>query len=148
MSSYTDIKITIEQAEQIAFDLFAIKGKACQLPGEIDLNFQLKTEKNESFILKVSRPNADLDYLDFQNKILQYIEASENNGTSPKIITDKEGHQLAEYTDENDQLRLVRLLTWIDGRLWSSVNPILDNLRFSLGQQCGALTRILQGFDH
>ena len=40
------------------------------------------------------------------------------------------------------------MLTWVSGRVWSSVNPKLDDLRFSLGQQCGLLTKALQGFDH
>ena len=40
------------------------------------------------------------------------------------------------------------MLTWISGRIWDNVNPQLDNLRFSLGEQSGLLTKALQGFEH
>ena len=40
------------------------------------------------------------------------------------------------------------MLTWVPGRIWSSVNPQLDNLRYSLGEQCGKLTAALNGYEH
>ena len=36
----------------------------------------------------------------------------------------------------------------MSGRVWSNVNPQLDDLRFSLGEQCGLLTKALKGFNH
>ena len=66
MNNYTDIKISIPQAEQILFQLYGIKGKASELPGEIDFNFRIKVKDGEGYILKISRPNEDENYLDFQ----------------------------------------------------------------------------------
>ncbi|MCF8113040.1 MAG: aminotransferase class III-fold pyridoxal phosphate-dependent enzyme, partial [Desulfotignum sp.] len=51
-------------------------------------------------------------------------------------------------TDDAGNLRLVRLLSWIDGRMWSRVNPVTDRLLISLGKQAGQVTLALQGFDH
>jgi Ser/Thr protein kinase RdoA (MazF antagonist) len=39
-------------------------------------------------------------------------------------------------------------LEWIEGRMWSSVNPQLDELRYSLGEACGEITNLLQDFLH
>lgn len=148
MNSYTDIKISISQAEQILFQLYGVRGKATELPGEIDFNFRIKVEDSNGYILKISRPNEDVNYLDFQQKILQHVAANSSDLIAPKVVNDTYGNAIAEISDKHGNIRKVRLLTWISGRIWSSVNPQLDDLRYSLGKQCGLLTLALQGFDH
>ncbi|WP_299522132.1 aminotransferase class III-fold pyridoxal phosphate-dependent enzyme [uncultured Lutibacter sp.] len=145
--NYANLKITSEQAENILFTLFKIKGNASELPGEVDFNFRIKVENEEGFILKISRPNEDLKYLDFYQKMLQYVE---KNGAliTPQVIKDDKGNLISEITDEFGNIRKVRLLTWISGRIWDNVNPKLNSLHYSLGEQCGLLTKALQGFEH
>ncbi|SNZ00443.1 aminotransferase class III-fold pyridoxal phosphate-dependent enzyme [Flagellimonas pacifica] len=145
---YNTIKITTPQAEQIALDLFSISGKAKPLPGELDFNFRVKTEKGESYILKISRPDEDKDYLDYQQQLLLHIEKKGEAIISPLVIKDRNGHAISNFKDDSGNLRMVRLLSWVSGRIWSSVNPQLDTLRFSLGEQCGKITKILRDFDH
>ncbi|CAL2102092.1 Peptidase M23 [Tenacibaculum sp. 190130A14a] len=146
--NYNTIKITTTQAEAILLKLFNIKGAAKELPGELDFNFRIKVEGNYQYILKVSRPEENEGYLDFQQKLLQFIEQKNETSVSPKVIKDLEGNSISEIIDNHGRKRKVRLLTWVSGRVWSSVNPQLDDLRFSLGTQCGLLTQALQGFDH
>lgn len=146
--TYDNLKITIQQAEDMLFNLFKIKGKASALPGEVDFNFRIKVENSEGYILKISRPNEDEGYLDFQQKLLQYVEANGQNLIAPKVIKDKEGNAISEITDTFGKQRKVRLLSWVSGRVWSAVNPQLNDLRYSLGEQCGLLTQALQGFKH
>jgi 4-aminobutyrate aminotransferase-like enzyme/Ser/Thr protein kinase RdoA (MazF antagonist) len=143
--NYNTIKTTPQEAENILHELYFIKGTATSLPGEIDFNFRIRTEDSEGFILKVSRPNEDEGYLNFQQEILLHLEKTE---TTTRIIKDKDGKSISEYRDEAGNIRKVRLLPWISGRVWSSVNPQLDDLRYSLGEQCGLLTQALTGFDH
>lgn len=146
--NYTEIKINKKEAEEILFDLFNIKGEVSELPGEVDFNFRIKIKNEEGYILKISRLNEDAGYLDFQQSLLRFIEKRGSDFEAPKVITDKKGRVVSEIIDENGNIRKVRLLTWISGRVWSSVNPQLNDLRFSLGKQCGILTKALQGFDH
>ena len=146
--NYTELKITDRQAEKIVLQLFNIKGKASALPGEIDFNFRIEVGGLEGYILKISRPGESESYLDFQQQLLQYIETGNEKILAPEVIKDKAGNAIAEIIDEQGQKRKVRLLSWISGRLWSSVNPQLDDLRYSLGVQCGLLTKALLGFDH
>lgn len=146
--SYNNLIITTNQAEDILFDLFQIRGTASSLPGEVDFNFKIKVESGEGYILKISRPDEDSKYLDFQQQLLEFVEINGQNLIAPKVIKDKNGNSISEITDEYGKQRKVRLLSWISGRVWSSVNPQLDDLRFSLGQQCGLLTQSLEGFDH
>ncbi len=145
---YNTIKITTKQAEEILFDLYNIKGKASSLPGYVDFNFRMKVENNEGYILKISRPDENEKYLDFQQNLLQSIEASDEDLIAPKVVLDIHGNSISEITDAFGKKRFVRLLTWVSGRVWSSVNPQLEGFRFSLGEQCGLLTKSLQSFDH
>ncbi len=146
--NYNTIKITPEQAEKILLDLYGIKGKASPLPGYIDFNFRIKIENKEGYILKISRPKENKNYLDYQQQLLQSINKNDKNLIAPKVIFDKNNNSISEIIDDNGNIRFVRMLSWISGRVWSSVNPQLEDFRFSLGEQCGLLTKALQGFDH
>lgn len=145
---YEKLKISNKQAEDILFKLYNINGKATALPGELDFNFRIKVENSEGYILKVSRPNENENYLDFQQKLLQFVEDNGQNLLAPKVIKDSNDHSISTITDNFGKERHVRLLSWISGRVWSQVNPQLNDLRYSLGEQCGLLTQALQGFDH
>jgi len=145
---YGTLKTSTEQAENILLELFNIKGNASGLPGEVDFNFRIHIENEDGYILKISRPNENEDYLDFQQKLLQFVEIHGKSLIAPKVITDIKGNAVSEITDEHGNQRKVRLLSWISGRVWSAVNPQLNDLRYSLGEQCGLLTQALKGFDH
>ncbi len=130
--NYTAIKTTISEAEHILFKNFNIIGTATELPGEVDFNFKIKVDNEDRYILKISRPGEDENYLDFQQKLLQYVAENGPQIIAPKVILDTNNHAISEIKDHQGNLRKVRLLTWVSGRIWSSVNPQLDNLRFSL----------------
>lgn len=141
-------KVTLKEVEKILFDLYSITGKASKLPGEIDYNFKIKVDGKNQYILKISPENTCESELDFQQKILQYLADKNTALISPKVILDKNKKAISEISLDGKTTLKVRLLTWIEGRVWSSVNPQLTNLRFSLGQKNGELTKTLQGFDH
>ena len=146
--SYEEINISTHQAVKIAVDQFKIIGDATRLPGELDFNFKIKTSQGVSYILKISRPEEDINYLDFQQKLLQHVAETNPEITAPKVILDVNNKAVSCIVDEYGRERKVRLLTWITGRIWSEVNPQSDALRYSLGQQCGLLSKALQSFQH
>lgn len=130
--NYSTIKITTTQAEDILLKLFNIKGTAKELPGELDFNFRIKVEGSYQYILKVSRPDENEDYLDFQQKLLQFIEDKNKTLVSPKVIKDLHGNSISEIIDEHDTKRKVRLLSW------SEIEKVSRFNRFSFvkGQPC------------
>jgi len=146
--NYNNLKISVQQAEKIALQLYNIEGVVSELPGELDFNFRIKVENNDGYILKISRPNENENYLDFQQKLLQFIEDNKVHLMTPKVINDTLENSVSEILDAYGKQRKVRLLTWVSGRIWNDVNPQLDDLRYSLGEQCGQLTDTLQGFEH
>jgi len=146
-TDYHSIMITPEQAAEIAWEWYGLKGEISKLPGELDFNFRINTP-SESYLLKVSRPEVNEEGMLFQHAILDHLAASNLANQTPAVIPDREGHSIREFRDDLGQSRKVRLLSWMEGRLWSEVNPISDPLLFSLGSAVGRLTRALEDFDH
>ncbi len=148
LTHYQDIFITNEQAENICLEHYGIVGKAQKQVGEIDFNYKVKTEKGDTFILKISRPDTSDDYFEFQQKLLLHINSKNSDFLFPKIVKTQTGENDAFFIDNNQKKRKIRLLAWISGRLLSTVNPQLDDLRFGLGQKCGEITQVLSDFNH
>lgn len=146
-TDYTTLGFSKQAAKALLWNLYEIEGELTELEGELDLNFKVTTSNNNPYILKISRPNTDERELDFQEKILKHI-ALEQSVLSPKVVLNKQQEGRSYYQDTQGKTRIVRLLTWIEGRLWSAVNPQTDRLRYQLGQKAGALTRALRGFEH
>mgnify|MGYP001164240065 FL=1 len=136
------------QAKKILYDLFGLDGEASPLAGEVDFNFKIQTSKGTEFILKISRPGVSFAYLEFQQKMLNHLELKSISITTPKVFLTKNGEQITSFKDEKNQIRYVRLLSWISGRVWSEVNPQTSDLRFSLGHMGGKITEELLNFDH
>ena len=145
---HNQIKTNAIQAEKILLDVYNISGTATILPGEIDANFKIKVDGKNQYILKISPENTDELELDFQQKILTFLSDKNPTLNAPKIVLDKNNKAISVISlDEKTTLK-VRLLTWIDGRVWSAVNPQLNDLRFSLGEKAAEITKALQGFYH
>jgi 4-aminobutyrate aminotransferase-like enzyme/Ser/Thr protein kinase RdoA (MazF antagonist) len=146
--NYSKLLIDPAEAEAIVKDLYNINGKATKLDGELDINFRINCSDSGSYILKISRPDTDTAFLDFQQKLLQYASESGGDIIIPKVLKDKNAAAVSSFTDKEGQQRYVRLMTWVEGRLWSAVNPHSDALRYSLGIKAGLLTKALEGFEH
>lgn len=141
-------KIDIRLAQDILWDNYNLEGELSHLPGEIDFNFLVKAKGLPACILKISRIDQDWSYIDFQVKILTFLSSDNSVFTVPKLIPNKLGQICCEISDLDGKKRIVRLLRWVPGRLWSSVNPVLDELRFDLGRSLGSITGALSSFSH
>jgi 4-aminobutyrate aminotransferase-like enzyme/Ser/Thr protein kinase RdoA (MazF antagonist) len=145
---YLPVHFSPGEAEELCLKNYDIKGTATPLPGELDHNFKIVTASNTEYILKINRPGTEVDYLDFQEKLLLHIQNKKPVIKFPRLIKILSGQYSFTVIDSDNQTRSVRLLEWIPGRLWSSVNPISDELLFSLGELCGEITNLLQDFNH
>ena len=120
---------TNEQIEALCEQHYGIIGKAQKQVGEIDFNYKVKTKNGSSFILKISRPDTSNAYFDFQQKLLLHIDSKNPDFLYPKIVKTKKGENEITLLDNEDKTRKIRLLEWVSGRLLSTVNPQLDDLR-------------------
>ena len=135
--------MNLKEASHLLKINYNIKGVLTELPGEVDLNYKVETNHN-IYVFKITKNLEDVESVDFQNELLSHL----NGQNSPKVINDINGSHNVILKSKNGEKTCLRLLTWIFGRVWSSVNPNTDELRLSLGEKCGTLTKSLQKFDH
>ena len=127
---------------------YGVSGDITPLPGEIDFNYLFKQDTGEKWVLKISPDKFDVQVLDFQEKLLAHLEKSKIKDYVPKMKVTEDGKHTLFICDHNGITRAARMLSWIEGELWSDVSPVTNELLFSLGKKAGATTSALSGFDH
>ncbi|MDC1491994.1 aminotransferase class III-fold pyridoxal phosphate-dependent enzyme [Flavobacteriaceae bacterium] len=138
----TEKKITLSLVEKLAQQYYGIIGKAVKLNGELDLNFKISTN-NSKYYLKIYNECIDIKFVKYQEKVLNHLTYTSEKKFYPKQILNKKGNAISFFNDENNKTLFFRINSWIDGRLWSDVNPITAKLRLKLGQSAGRLTKSL-----
>ena len=113
-----------------------------QLAGELDRNFRVTAGDLSSYLLKVHRPDADIAELAMQDQLLRLL--SEQSVDAPKLI----GAVQLPATHPDFAGRVARVLTWVDGRLWSDDTHHDDAALFSLGTKVAQLDAAMNGFVH
>ena len=121
-----------------AIDVSAVKA----LAGELDLNFHLEANDGASYLLKIHRVGADEAELQMQDLLLRFVAG--RGCVSPDLI----GSVVLDSADAPLSGLIARLLSWIDGGLWSDQNHHDEAALFSLGAKVAQLDAALKGFDH
>jgi len=134
--------ISISQAVTIAKTHFLITGDVSVLDGDEDFNFKITTAST-CYVLKIS--SANLQRLETQNKVLHFLSQKELPLALPQILPNKKGDLCTTITLHGAQYH-IRLITYVQGRLWANINPKTSVLRHDLGHKAGALTKALLDF--
>ena len=140
-------KISIKEILKILELNFDVKGSIKELVGEVDYNFKVESKCGKNYLLKISGPNFESDYIDFQINLLEYLNKNCEIEITKSELT-IEGSRSCIVKDGVGRDRCVRLLSWVEGRLWSSVNPINKSLRKELGYKAAILSNSLINFKH
>lgn len=140
-------KISIKEILKILELNFDVKGSIKELVGEVDYNFKVESKCGKNYLLKISGPNFESDYIDFQINLLEYLNKNCEIEITKSELT-IEGSRSCIVKDGLGRDRCVRLLSWVEGRLWSSVNPINKSLRKELGYKAAILSNSLINFKH
>jgi len=128
---------TSEEASSLVKTHLQIHGTATALAGDVDQNFKIVSQDGSAYLLKIAEDN-DARVQDFQHKILSHLESQESNIVLPKLL---------HYKTLGLNFH-IKLLSWVEGRLWASVNPKLSSLRQDFGEKAGSLTAMLLDFEH
>tara|TARA_B100000900_G_scaffold297508_1_gene256034 strand:+ start:64 stop:3093 length:3030 start_codon:yes stop_codon:yes gene_type:complete len=145
--SFDETRISAKEAAKILKTIYNLEGEITLLNGEVDFNYEVLSANFEKYLLKISRPNFEQEYIDYQIDLLEHINKN-SNIELPKIIYTNDNKKSSIFRDRYGKKRSVRLMSWIDGRLWSSVNPITETLRFELGQMSSQITKALENFKN
>ena len=137
---------TTTEAENLVNELYGIEGIAKSLAGYEDLNFKIKGSSGDNYLLKISRANPVESALSFQEALLRHLDTKAF--LKPQLLANKDGEYKSILSASDGSVRIVRLLTWMEGRTWNSVNPITETLLTDLGEKAGEITNGLRDFKH
>lgn len=109
------------------------------LAGEVDLNYRVTTDNGQRYTLKVSRPAGDPNQAAFEAAIMRHLSEKSLPFATPVPVGE------TVHLPDN---RLLRLQSWVEGRMLGDLNPVSAALRREWGAVAGQLATALQDFDH
>jgi 4-aminobutyrate aminotransferase-like enzyme/Ser/Thr protein kinase RdoA (MazF antagonist) len=136
-------EISINLVQKLVEEYYGIKGNATKLDGELDLNFKISANDSQYF-LKIYNQSIDIEFAKFQENIFNKLDKTLEKKVYPKQLLNTKGNAISSFVIRIIGIRFFRLNSWIDGRLWSEVNPITNTLRKKLGRSAGKLTKSLE----
>ena len=139
---------TLEDAETLGRRQYGVDARASLLPGERDRNFLLTAAGGERHVLKISNAEDDPLVIDLQNAALAHLAAEAPQLALQRVRYSVDGAAVTSVADARGSAHLVRLLTWVPGRVLAQVRPHTPELLRSLGTLLGTLDAALDSFDH
>ena len=146
-------RFSATEAEQIAKDLFGIRGVFRQLPSERDQNFHVQTKELNEYVLKIANKTEEKQALEFQNQAMIHVNRHKDTFPEgvcvcPEICTTRNGERIDTVTSAAGDSHYVRMLSYLPGKPFSKVKPHDAGLLKSLGLFLGCLDAALSSFDH
>ncbi|MEY3606342.1 MAG: hypothetical protein RL289_522 [Actinomycetota bacterium] len=130
--------MNLASAQNIAKDHFDIEGEVTALAGERNPNF-LVTSPAGRFVLKI-HDLSEVPQIEVQREVLATLSDLSHFKT-PRTVPSVTGELLPSVGDE----KFARLLTWIDGDLWSQAEVIGETHKVQLGKLIATVDKKLAG---
>ena len=137
---------SVEEASEIAERQFVICGTAKLLASERDQNFKIVDSDGNAFVLKVANGQESREMLEAQNGALLHLQGKVD--FVPSVMTAKDGTHLVDVNSATTGCHLVRLMTFLDGKLMAEENRHSAELMRDFGEKVGRLDRALGSYDH
>ena len=139
--------LSIDKIKHLLNIIFGIQAEIKVLPGEIDLNYHVRSIRGDQYILKIAGPEEKIENLELQNAAMIHFSKKKFDLQVSQVVDSIEGKGISEI-NEGGQKRFIRLLTWVDGRPLAKVSPHSGLLLQRVGEMCGNLCLSLADFDH
>ena len=137
-----------DDARAIGLRCYGLDAEASPLPSERDRNFLLTAASGQRHVLKISNGGEDPRVIDLQNAALLHLATVAPEVRLPRVRHAADGAAVAWAPDAQGAPHLVRLLTWVPGRVLAGVRPHTPELLRSLGSLLGTVDAALAAFTH
>ena len=124
---------------------YGLDGQLRPLLSERDQNFRLTAGDGQNYVVKIAGAAEDQTAADFQILGLLHLEARECRATVPKIRRTRGGASSTTIL-HGETRHVVRLVSYLPGRLLADVSPTLSLMR-SIGRSLAYLDIALSDFE-
>lgn len=114
-----------------------------RLGGEIDWNFAVAGTANEKYLLRLTPEPADMDEIEWQEKVLTHLEKRPVSVDFPRMMLQKDGALHSLLALEDGQRFVVRLFHWVPGEVVAKVGITGRYYRTQLGELAAELNSSL-----
>lgn len=130
------------------FNIYGIDGHLELLDGEYDLNIAVEVDSAKWGVLKIMRPDCEVDFVDMQCRAISHAQKANDQLALPVIFKSLEGDEYQMTKGPTGEDQLIWVVRWLNGDLYGNVKPqLLPTIR-NIGEQLGLLDKALAGFDH
>ena len=134
--------------QNVLRDHWNIMAQLTPLAGEYDLNFLAQTDADQDYVLKVMRPDCDVEFLNMQIDALIQIADYDRNLPFPTPVQSACGNKTVQYKDSSGEARLLWVLPRLPGRVFADIKHPPSSLIHELGSLIGESDLALADFDH
>ena len=115
------------------------------LGGEVDQNVWIRTGVGEQFLVKVSVAGDD-GSLSWQEALSDHLARTTPELPVPRLVPARSGERMLAVGSGDGDVRVMRLLTWLEGRRLADIEQAPRELLYDLGAVAARLTQALSGF--
>jgi 4-aminobutyrate aminotransferase-like enzyme/Ser/Thr protein kinase RdoA (MazF antagonist) len=134
------------EAQRLTERIFRVTGDFTRLDSERDQNFHVETGVHD-FVLKISNPAEDSNSIDLQTEALLHAARTDPELPVPRVVPTTDGATRATVTGTDGRACMVRLLTYVPGRMVRSTD--LDESSLCAYGACVAqVGQALRGLFH
>lgn len=112
-----------------------------QLGGEVDQNVWVRTTDGTEFLLKATAGVVD-SILRWQQTVLTHLEHTAPDIPVPRLVPTRSGDTMMTCAAAGRSI-VVRMLTWMPGKMLADLPSVPDHLLFELGTVAARLTQAL-----
>lgn len=117
-----------------------------ELGSYADRNYLVRSEAGTRCVVKLSYDPREV--IELQTAALQHLAGRASGTWVPRVIPTLDGHPQLIAIDDADRLCTLRVLSFIEGQLWSQLEAPTPALRCSLGAALAQLDLDLADFEH
>lgn len=141
-------RFSTSEASSLVAAHYGMQVTAACLPGECDQNFYLCADDGREFVLRVSHAQEQRSVLEMQNQVLAHLAEHAPEITLQRVCPSLTGEKIVTITGSGGATLMMRLLTWVPGKLLAHCSPHTPQLLHSLGSTLGRIDRFLLNFQH
>jgi 4-aminobutyrate aminotransferase-like enzyme/Ser/Thr protein kinase RdoA (MazF antagonist) len=137
-----------ETVRKLVQELYGLDGRLEPLPAEWDQNLRLDAGNAGTFVVKIANRGHSTGVLEFQNAAMNRLSRLWASGKSPRVVPSLSGHEINLVPNLDGAEYRMRLLTYLDGRPFATVQPRDERTLERLGNALGDLDRCLADVQH
>lgn len=129
-------------------DAWGIDATLEPLPGEFDLNFRATARDGTAYVLKVMRAECDAAFVSLLCAAHAHIRSRDASVPVPGVIATIAGAPSCVRRDAAGDDRILWLVSWLDGAVYSHFRPHSLSLAADVGETLARLDHALADFAH